>query len=147
MSNLFKLIVIVILFTTLFTTCDKNDDNNGGEDITIFKAMLYGSSEVPPNASAATGSTTLTFYESTKKFIAVTLYSGLTPSAGHIHNAAVGVSGPPVFPFVMGPSPITFESGVLTQEQVNELLNGRMYVNLHTTTYPNGEIRGQLIKQ
>lgn len=146
MRSLFRLIVIAIVFTTLFVTCDKNDNNDGG-DITIFKAILIGSSEVPPNASTATGTTILTFYESTMKFTAVTTYTGLTPTAGHIHNAAVGVSGAAVFPFVMGPSPITYQSGMLTQGQINELFNERMYVNLHTTAYPDGEIRGQLIEQ
>jgi hypothetical protein len=47
----------------------------------------------------------------------------------------------------MSSSPITLESGVLTQEQIDELFDGRMYVNLHTEEYPGGEIRGQLMKQ
>lgn len=81
------------------------------------------------------------------KFTAVTTYTGLTPTAGHIHKAAVRVNGDIVFPFVITPSPITLQSGMLTQAQIDDLFNGMMYVNLHTTAYPGGEIRGQLIKQ
>lgn len=148
MNNLFKLIVIAVVLTTLFSSCSKDDEDNDNDyDITVFKATLVGSSEVPSNPSTATGSTTLTFNESTKKFIAVTTYSGLTPNAGHIHNAVVGENGPVIFPFVITPSPITLQSGELTEEQINELFNGRMYVNLHTTEYPGGEIRGQLVEQ
>lgn len=147
MSKLIKVIVIAVVLAALFTRCDKNDDNNNDDNITIFKATLVGSSEVPPNTSTATGSTTLTYNESTKRFVAVTTYTGITPSAGHIHNAAVGENGGVVFPFVMSSSPITLESEVLTQEQIDELFEGRMYVNLHTEEYPGGEIRGQLIKQ
>jgi hypothetical protein len=32
----------------------------------------------------------------------------------------------------------------LTAEQRNWLLDGQIYVNVHTATYPNGEIRGQV---
>jgi hypothetical protein len=139
---------IVAVLATSFTTCNKDDtENGGGGDVTIFKAVLYGYSEVPPNASTATGATTLTFNKSTMKFTAVTTYTGLTPTAGHIHKAAVGVNGDVVFPFVITPSPITLQSGILTQAQIDDLFNGMMYVNLHTTAYPGGEIRGQLIKQ
>jgi len=35
-------------------------------------------------------------------------------------------------------------SAVLTEAQLEYLLAGRMYVNLHTVRYPNGELRGQI---
>ena len=44
-------------------------------------------------------------------------------------------------------SPNTFQSSVLTLEQIEALFEGRMYVDLHSIKYPEGEIRGQLIKQ
>lgn len=146
MIKLFKLIAFAVILSLSLTACDKDGDDTG-DDITIFKATLVGSSEVPPNPSTATGSTTLTYDAGTMRFTAVTTYSGLTPTAGHIHIADVGMNGPVEFPFVIVPSPITLQSGVLTQVQVDELFNGRMYVNLHTTAYPGGEIRGQLVKQ
>lgn len=147
MKRIFKLIVISVFLATLFTTCNNDVINNDRGEITIFKAMLDGASEVPSNSSIATGTTTLTFYESTKTFVAVTTYSGLIPTGGHIHNAIEGENGAIVFSFVIGPSPITFESDTLTQQQIDELFNGRMYVNLHTLEFPQGEIRGQLIEQ
>ncbi len=169
MKKNFKLIVISVAIATLFITCDMSSDiMNDGGDIIIFNAMLYGYNEVPSNLSAATGSTTLTFNEVTKRFTAVTTYTGLTPIAGHIHNAAEGMNGEIVFTFAitsptagdlnsavegvngviqLTASPIIFESDVLTVEQIEELFSGRMYVNLHTVEFPGGEIRGQLIKQ
>ena len=146
MSNLFNLLIITVSLTTLLTACD-NDDPNDKDNTTVFKTMLVGPSEVPSTYSLAIGATTLTFNESTKRFVAVTTYTGLTPTAGHIHNAPAGVNGDVVFSFEITASPITYQSVVLTQQQINELFNGRMYVNLHTAEYPEGEIRGQLIKQ
>ena len=116
-------------------------------DTTIFKATLKGSGEVPANPSTATGNTTLTYNGATKTFTAVTSYSGIKPTMGHIHKAAVGQNGPVVFPFTELASPITLTSAPLTDDQVNALFKDSMYVNLHTTKYPGGEIRGQLTKQ
>jgi hypothetical protein len=49
-----------------------------------------------------------------------------------------------VVPFT-GPlsSPFTGEA-TLTAAQVNDLMAGKWYVNLHTAAYPGGEIRGQV---
>ncbi len=147
MRNTFKLLITGLFFATLFMACEKDgelDDDN----ITIFKAMLKGSSEVPSNTSTATGTAILTFNEDTKKFTVVTTYMGLTPTAGHIHMAAEGVNGAVIYPFGTNlASPITFESGVLTDEQIKALKEKMLYVNLHTTAFPGGEIRGQLMKQ
>ena len=129
---------------TTKATIDTTKPNN---EVTIFKATLKGSSEVPANPSSATGTSTLTYNPATKTFTAVTSYSGITPSMGHIHKAAVGVNGPVVFPFTSLTSPITYNSAPLTDDQVSALFNDSMYVNLHTTAFPGGEIRGQLTKQ
>ena len=42
-------------------------------------------------------------------------------------------------------SPIS-GSATLTPSQVEEIMAGKWYVNLHTAANPNGEVRGQVIK-
>ena len=59
-----------------------------------------------------------------------------------------GVSASPVIAFTGFPAGVTSgsytNSYVLTDTQETELLTGLWYVNIHTTTSPGGEIRGQL---
>lgn len=113
-----------------------------------FKATLNGANERPnPNASTATGSSTASFNVTTKILTITTTYTGITPSAGHIHTGAASIAGPITFGFTSLTSPIVFTTVPLTPAQETDLMANLMYVNLHTTAFPGGEIRGQLIKQ
>ena len=114
-----------------------------------FTATLNGANERPnPVASAATGSSIASYNVSTKILSITTNYTGLTPTAGHLHTGAPNVSGPVTFGFPAPlTSPIVFNTPVLTATQESDLLQNLYYVNLHTPAFPGGEIRGQLIKQ
>jgi uncharacterized repeat protein (TIGR01451 family) len=110
----------------------------------LFVATLTGSQETPPNTSAATGTATLLLSPDEKtarvSLTFASLSSGQTDA--HIHGpAAPGISAPPVFPLPLGQIsdfPIT-----LTPSQVQDLKNGLFYINVHSTNFPSGEIRGQ----
>src|SRR6185369_15049733 len=68
------------------------------------------------------------------------LSSGQTDA--HIHGPALpGVSAPPVFPLPLGQ--LSDFSITLTPAQVQDLKNGLFYVNVHSSNFPTGEIRGQ----
>ena len=113
-------------------------------------ANLFGLSEVPPNASPAIGTLTGTYNDVTKNLTVDTFASGmLAPvTAAHIHTGAVGVSGPVLFPLSGVVGGLTFTSHdvfVLTAGQEINLLGGLNYVNVHSTAFPGGEIRGQLV--
>ena len=114
----------------------------------IFAATINGASEVPANASAATGTATLNFNTFTKIFVIDVTHSlAAAATAGHIHKAAVGASGGVIFGFGTITSPFTYTSLALTAGQEADLNAGLYYVNLHSAAFPGGEIRGQLIKQ
>jgi len=72
-------------------------------------------------------------------------YQGITPTVAHIHTGAPGTSGSVAIPFANLTSPI-MGTVTLTPEQADNLLNNRMYVNMHSSTYGNGEIRGDIHK-
>ena len=130
----------------LIASCNKDDDKPNPN--VNFAATLNGASETPANASTATGTATGTYNTNTKILTLTITYSGLTPTAGHIHKGAVGVPGDVVFPFTsVATSPISFTSRALTAAEEGELMAGNYYVNLHSAAFPGGEIRGQLLKQ
>jgi hypothetical protein len=113
-----------------------------------FKASLSGKSEVPPNAVAGTGSVTATYDTDSKTLTWKGSYSGLTgpATAAHFHGPApegknAGVMVP------INPSGPSFEgSATLNDAQAKALMDGELYVNIHTADNKGGEIRGQLSK-
>ncbi|WP_426484574.1 CHRD domain-containing protein [Flavobacterium sp. 2] len=138
------------LFLLLFigVSCSSNDDNSNPSPIIVtFNATLSGASEVPANASTATGTATLSYNKTTKIFTVTVTYSGLTPTMGHIHMGAAGTNGPVIFPFSSLASPISYTSTALTAAQETDLIANNYYVNLHTDAFAGGEIRGQLITE
>jgi CHRD domain len=145
MKLLIKFLAMSILISGI-VSCDKDDDPP--DPNVTFTATLNGASEAPtPNASTATGTATLIFNTTTKIFTITVTHSIAAPTNGHVHKGAVGVSGPPVFPFTTFTSPIVFTSAALDATQEADLNAGLYYVNIHTAAFPPGEIRGQLIKQ
>jgi hypothetical protein len=140
--------------------------------VTIFNATLSGANETVPNTSTATGIGLLQLSDD-QNSIAVNLdWVTLTsPATGaHIHCCAFqGANGPIAVDFNIVPVSVTtaglgavrnltlattYSAGFLaanggTAESartafLNGLLGGKAYFNVHTATYPSGEIRGQL---
>ena len=113
-----------------------------------LQAELAGSNESPPNDSKATGAAQATLDTETRELTWTVEYSGLSgPAIGaHIHGpAAAGSNAGIMVPLQTGDSPIT-GSKVLSEDQVEPLLDGQLYFNIHTQAHPGGEIRGQIVK-
>ncbi len=139
-----KLLIVLSAFILLLnTSCKKDAPVN---NTVFFVADLAGSKEVPANPSNASGNATIYFNTTTKILTATVTYFNITPSAAHIHKAAVGVNGGVVFGFSGLTNPIQYTSVALDATQEADLMNGNYYVNLHTPRYPGGEIRGQVVK-
>ncbi|MGH7176993.1 MAG: CHRD domain-containing protein [Tepidisphaeraceae bacterium] len=111
--------------------------------IHFFHADMDGLQETPPNASPASGFADLTVDDVTLDYAFHMEFAGLIApqTASHIHTAPVGVAGPVTIPVPVGsPSDLI---GVLTATQYANLLAGLLYINVHSTVFPGGEIRGQ----
>ncbi|MCY7351021.1 MAG: CHRD domain-containing protein [Cytophagaceae bacterium] len=129
-----------------FTACNNDDDNTPPVDTNIVNltATIDGKQEVPTTPSTATGTFTGTLNKTTRVLTYVVTYVGLTVTAGHLHRGAPGVAGPVVIPFSSLTSPIN-GTATLRQTLADSLVNGLVYVNLHTAAYPaTGEIRGNI---
>ncbi len=115
-----------------------------------FAGSLSGANEVPPNSSAARGTVIVKYDTSTRVLELVGDYQNLTAtiSGSHIHGpAGPGVNAPVLFNLNNkgGTTGILTASATLTPAQETALLTGNMYANVHSTTYPDGEIRVQLL--
>jgi len=66
--------------------------------------------------------------------------------AAHIHSAPAGVNGPIVVPLVPPTSGSSSDCASVDRDLVLAILQHpeNYYVNVHTTEYPGGAIRGQL---
>jgi hypothetical protein len=138
-------------------------------------AILNGASQVPPNASTATGFATVTL-DTTAHTLAVSeTFMGLIggpAAAAHIHccapagaNAMVAVGFPGFPAAISGTFNMTFNTTDATIYTAGFLTlgggtaagaeatlfaamgNGQTYVNIHNAQFPGGEIRGQLVPE
>jgi glucose/arabinose dehydrogenase/plastocyanin len=110
-----------------------------------FLITLDGYQEVPPTSSTATGSGTATLDTLTGHFTWNISFTGLSASetAAHFHGpAGTCDTASPVITLPLG-SPIA-GSADLSAAQVADVLAGKWYVNVHSGTFPNGEIRGRV---
>ena len=111
-----------------------------GEQVT-----LSGANEVPPVATSATGSGTVTIKDDRSVSVKITV-TGMTATAAHIHEAAAGSNGPVIVPFTKT-ADNTFEAPAdakLTEAQYASYKAGKLYVNVHSAKNPGGEVRAQL---
>ncbi|RAI84671.1 CHRD domain-containing protein [Algoriphagus yeomjeoni] len=141
------------------TSATDSDPNARKGQLAEFGAFLIGSEENPSVNSPGSGAARITQVDgNTLKFeVRVANTTGIV--AAHLHNAPMGVNGGVV---VNLQSQSGIENGVIAQgmidasnlsgalagktiaDLITELEAGRIYVNVHTTTNPGGEIRGQV---
>lgn len=117
-----------------------------------FTATLSGAQEVPPTPSPATGSAIVTLDTDTNLLswnITFTAESLLgTTTASHFHGPApAGMNAPVIVNINLTPgfgSP-QIGSATISAEHEAFFLAELTYINIHTTTFPGGEIRGQVL--
>jgi len=111
-------------------------------------ARLSGASEVPPTQSNAKGDLQATLDKNTRVMTWTLQVSGLSgpPTAAHFHGPApAGENAGVAAPITITGQPTDNGVVTLTAVQMDDLMAGRWYVNVHTAANPNGEIRGQMM--
>ena len=139
-TNLFFILLLTIFVQLTYAQTD------------CFDITLDGMQANAGNGtgSAGLGSGTATYDSGTMMLTISGNFSGLTgtTTAAHIHSAPAGSNGGVVFglTFSSGVTSGTFSgSGTLTAAQEATLLADGFYVNIHTSAFGGGEIRGQLL--
>ena len=118
----------------------------------LFTARMDGSQETPPVTTTASGTGAFVLNAAGTALSYTITINGLTITAAHFHNGAVGVAAGVVknLTFVnntaSGVWSSTDATQPLTDSLLSELLRGRLYVNAHTSANPGGEIRGQVLQ-
>jgi len=119
----------------------------------VFGVSLSGGSEVPPSGSSSIGSGSFALSGDNLTFSITGLLLGTTPTdAGVFGPATPSTDGPMIFdlgtPTVtpVGAQNLISYTGIeaLTPTQASQLEAGDDYVNIYTSGYPGGEIRGQI---
>jgi hypothetical protein len=113
---------------------------------------LQGSQEVPVKVTAASGTVDVSYDKATKMLHYTAIWNGLTaPVSGmHFHGPAVrGEIATVIVPITDYPAGTAGTvTGMITLNETTQkeadLLANKWYFNIHTSTNPGGEIRGQV---
>ena len=132
--------VAVASVAALLGSCASIEYKESGQQL-----RLDGSSEVPTNATSAYGTGTINI-SADRSVVATVSVLNMTPTAAHIHEAAAGANGPVIIPFtrISENSFVAPEGARLTDAQYASYKAGNLYVNVHSTKFPGGEVRSQI---
>ncbi|OKL38900.1 hypothetical protein A3841_02810 [Pontibacter flavimaris] len=157
--NMLKLpaLCLVVVLSGLLAACDDDDDDDNSldDEIEFNNVALTGANERPVIATEGAGEMDVV-YDDVNNTLRYTITWQLgnpddATTAMHFHGPAdPESSAPPVIDieegFNQGSSgTITGSTRQLTEAEEDDLEAGLWYVNIHSTTYPAGEIRGNLI--
>lgn len=119
------------------------------EGITLLFAELSGEQQVPAIDSDASGLAALTLDEASSTLSLHVNTSRLDgASAAHLHNGYAGSNGGVEIALAQDGANAAHwfaEDAPLSAAQLDALLTGRTYVNVHSPANPGGELRGQVV--
>lgn len=150
------ILAVAGIFLLLFSTCKKKDNRPSGPSVFKADVVLSGAKEVPAISTTGSGTAAITYNQGTRiitYIISWQLGSATATTTGmHFHGSETG-SNSTNSPIVIGLTGFTSASSgtlsgttrALTEVENNQLLAGKWYVNIHSSTVPTGEIRGNIV--
>jgi len=120
---------------------------SGDANLVTFTTRLSGASTVPPADSGATGQLDALYDANSGLLRWKAAWSGLRGPITAVQFHGPAQSGQTAPPAIIWPAPFgpAYEGrAALTPQQAGDLRAGHWYVNVFTTAYPAGELRGQL---
>ncbi len=115
-----------------------------------FIAQLSGASEVPPADPDGTGMARISINDASNRVctdLEVRMIGTVT--AAHIHRGAAGTNGPPVITLDPPDDNDSDDCDTADDALIDEMRANpaAFYVNVHTTDYPEGAVRGQITER
>lgn len=113
-----------------------------------FSARLNGANEVPPVSASGLGVASFLLNSTMDSLCISVSTTGLTgPITGmHIHEGAAGTTGGVVIDLSTDVSGNRATANIaITSMDLQKMLKGMYYLNVHTSANPGGEIRGQVV--
>lgn len=113
-----------------------------------FAANLSGANEVPLGDPDGVGTATIATNDALNQICTHLEVRNLGDvTAAHIHRGVAGVNGPPVITLDAPDDNDSDDCGIVADALLDELRRtpGNFYVNIHTSQFPQGAIRGQIV--
>lgn len=163
-SNFWWLLIIVIAIIVIIiivvAVSNSNNDNGGGgnKDVNFVIPAIDGSQEVPPVEGKGNGKGSgVLSADRSKYYYNILVNHKCDITSAHFHFGEAGENGPVAKPLNFrqthdgvwragGTWSSNDEEYPLDSNAVDELLNNRVYVNVHTRKHPRGAVRGQVLK-
>ena len=112
-----------------------------------FTVSLSGDQEVPRVDSMQSATGVVELDEDLMQIRAsIDLSDVDNVEAAHIHDGTLGFNGPVAFGFTNNGSGVyEIDETDVTADLIEDLQSGGWYINVHTTDFPDGELRGQIV--
>ncbi|WP_316817041.1 CHRD domain-containing protein [Pedobacter nyackensis] len=156
-KSLSAILTMASILFFLFSGCKKK---NNRPEITYktytATVQLNGANEVPVVTTTGTGTANITYSEQSKMITYTIIWqlgsAAATTTGMHFHGAENGsntVSSPIVIE-ITGFTPassgtLSGTTRALNDAEVNQLLSGKWYINIHSSNFTSGEIRGNIV--
>lgn len=167
--NFWLMVSLLVSFTLVLSSCDEDDDINlPANEVKFENIALTGDAEIsnPPVTTTGSGTLNAVYNQDTKKIsytVNWTLGNENDKTVGmHFHGpASITENAPIVIGIPLSSTggggytgggtgsntgTVSGQTRALTQAEEEQLLDGKWYLNIHSTTYPNGELRGQVVE-
>lgn len=134
------------LYVNVHSAAQPDGEIRGQIGRIVVTANLSGAQEVPPTITPATGTARFSVDPSTLTVSGRVNFIGVAATAAHLHPGAAGVNGAPAVTLTVSADSATVPDGtkLASAQQLDELVAGKFYVNVHSAAVASGEIRGQL---
>jgi len=156
-------ILWLLALCLVFSGCSNETLQEQQETLSQSLTSLKGDNEVPARETNAAGEAIITISKDESYIHFKLIVANIEDvTASHFHIAPAGSNGGVVAflysnPQASGPENGVLAEGYITSENlvgslsgaelsdlISAIRGGNVYVNVHTTTYPGGELRGQL---